>query len=117
MHFHFPFKSVQALIPVIIVISMCLLVACTGDQYAEKIGSVPNPSFEVAEGDRPAEWQERGSRRGGGTLGYENIGRTGTKSVMISSEERTTMSWRTSVPVKLYSQYRLSGWIKTENGL
>ncbi|GMV97868.1 MAG: hypothetical protein AMXMBFR83_22230 [Phycisphaerae bacterium] len=78
------------------------------------VGAVPNPSFEQADGNRPRGW--RTQRWGGdGVFEYAQTGRTGGRSVAISSERGGDVAWTTTVAVEPYSIYRLSAWIKTEN--
>ena len=43
-----------------------------------------NPSFETADGENPAGWRT-GSWGGSGDFAYASVGRTGDRSVMISS--------------------------------
>jgi len=88
-------------------------------EVATKPGTIPNPSFEKADGDNPAGWRKAtyGSE---GEFGYVAGGRTGPqgtakKCVMLSSQSGADIGWLTSVTVKPRSQYRLTGWIKTEN--
>jgi len=81
---------------------------------SQSMNLISNPSFEKSEGGKPLLWKEY--RIGGRPVfEYAAIGRTGIKSVMISSESGANASWGIIVPVKPFSKYRLSGWIKTEN--
>ncbi len=75
---------------------------------------VPNPSFEQASRDNPRSWR-REQWGGQGAFEYATVGRTGQRSVMISSERGADIGWAATVTVEPYSQYRLSGWIKTED--
>jgi len=75
---------------------------------------VPNSSFENADGYNPAQWK-RYTYRGKPEFIYAETGHTGFRSVMISSEEGADASWGIVIPVKPYSRYRISAWIKTEN--
>jgi len=77
-------------------------------------GMIRNPSFEDGGDDKPTGW-ERATYGGQGELKYVEGGRTGKKCVMISSESGADIGWLTSVVVKPRSEYRLTGWIKTEN--
>ncbi|MBM4090835.1 MAG: alpha-N-arabinofuranosidase [Planctomycetes bacterium] len=75
---------------------------------------LPNASFEEADGDRPAQWrQQRWS--GQATFRHAATGRTGARSVSITSERGGDASWTTAVHVTPFARYRLSGWIRTEN--
>jgi len=74
---------------------------------------VPNASFEQADGQRPRAWRQ--NRWGGeGTQTYANTGRTGSRSVELSSDQGGDLSWTATVPVEPFARYRLSGWIKTD---
>lgn len=75
--------------------------------------AIQNPSFEEMEGGLPrgwkmALWQRKAS------LEVDSIAHSGKQSVKISSAEGGDASWTTVAPVKPYSRYRLSGWIKTQ---
>lgn len=75
---------------------------------------VANSSFEEMDGESPRGWRIRNwQRRAEFTV--ESFGRTGERSVMISSERGADASWITAVPIRPFSRYKLSGWIKTED--
>jgi len=76
--------------------------------------ALPNASFEEAADGNPARWKPF-SWAGSGEFTYAETGRTGRRSVMISSTKGGDVAWHTTVPVEPHSTYRLSGWIKTEN--
>ncbi|MFC1734450.1 hypothetical protein ACFL6I_29480, partial [candidate division KSB1 bacterium] len=96
-----------------VILVAVMLSACTGG-YDQELGTVPNPSFEESQDDKPAGWAEY--RFGGRPqFEYADSGRTGAKSVMVSSERGADAAWGVIIPVKPYSQYRLSGWIKTQD--
>jgi len=83
-------------------------------------GAIRNPSFEEAVNNKPTGWETRtyggkGVFKSVFSLGYAEGGHTGKRCVMIASESGGDLGWLTSVPIKPRSQYRLSGWIKTEN--
>ena len=87
-----------------------------GDELAGVTQFVANGSFEEMDGDNPKGWSPRSWQRGGGAeFSVEPSGRSGGRSVMISSEKGADASWLASVPVKPYSRYKLSGWIKTQD--
>jgi len=83
-------------------------------QVATKPGTRKNPSFEKGTKDKPAGW-EKTTYGGKGEFKYVEGGRTGKKCVMLSSTNGADIGWLTSVGVKPNSQYKLTGWIKTEN--
>jgi len=86
-----------------------------GDEFAGVTQFVANPSFEEIEGENPKGWRPRRWERDGAEFKVEPSGRTGSRSVIIASEKGADASWIAVVPVKPYSRYRLSGWVKTEN--
>ncbi len=90
-------------------LAMAAIAAARGDE-----GNLfPNPSFEASDGDLPAGWRPH---TWGGTAEFHHaeIGRSGDRSVQISSSQGADASWTTTVDVEPHSTYRLSGWIKTE---
>jgi len=74
----------------------------------------PNTSFEKEAGGKLAGWKTH-TWGGKGTFSYAEVGRTGGRSVMISSDEGADAGWFAVVPTQPNATYRLSGWIKTEN--
>ena len=74
---------------------------------------IPNSSFEELTDGRPNGWRAT-THSGRGELTVADIGRTGSRSVKISSEQGGDVSWAVRVPVKPRTDYRLTGWIKTE---
>jgi len=75
---------------------------------------IANPSFEKADGDKPQGWRTQ-SWGGKGDLTYAEIGRTGNRSVMISSDAGADIGWSQDVSVRPFARYKLTGWIKTED--
>jgi alpha-N-arabinofuranosidase len=75
---------------------------------------IQNSSFEEIEGDSPRGWNTT-VRQQKPIFQVDFIGHTGKHSAKITSAEGTDSSWTTTTPVAPYSQYRLSGWIKTLN--
>jgi alpha-N-arabinofuranosidase len=87
-----------------------------GDELAGVTQFVTNGSFEEMDGPNPKGWRTRSWQRGGDAVfTAETSGRSGGRSVAIASEKGADASWVATVPVKPYSRYRLSGFIKTEN--
>jgi putative membrane-bound dehydrogenase-like protein len=75
---------------------------------------IPNPSFEQATDGKPANWRTS-THSGRGELTLANTGRTGSHSVKIASTEQGgDISWAVTVPIKPRTDYKLTGWIKTE---
>ncbi len=86
------------------------------DELAGVTQFVANGSFEEMDGEKPKGWTSRNWQRGSDAVfAVEPAGHAGSRSVMISSEKGADASWVATVPIRPYSRYRLSGWIKTEN--
>jgi alpha-N-arabinofuranosidase len=86
------------------------------DELAGVTQFVANGSFEETAGEKPTGWTSRSWQRGGDAVfAIESTGHSGVRSVSISSEKGADASWVAAVPIRPYSRYRLSGWIKTEN--
>jgi len=98
------------------VVRMILLLGVASIGFADSPADnlLPNPSFEDQSDGKPLAW-ESFSWLGTPTFEYAEIGRTGDRSLMISSEEGVDSAWHAKVAVEPRSTYRLSGWIKTEN--
>lgn len=89
-----------------------VLAACGPRQ--EEAAAVPNASFEETGDEGPSHW-EHNAWRGEADFSHAESGRTGSRSVRISSSQGADGSWSAVVRVRPFSSYRLSGWIKTEN--
>lgn len=73
---------------------------------------VPNASFETVRDGRPRGWSEQ--RFGGqATFTHANTGRTGSRSLQITSTSGADAGWQATVRVEPFTRYRLTGWIKT----
>src|SRR4030067_2442212 len=89
-------------------------------QAADELAGVrqvaANGSFEEMDGENPKGWRHRNWQRGSdASFAVGSSGRTGGRSVVISSEKGADASWIAPVPIRPYSRYKLCGWIKTEN--
>lgn len=73
-----------------------------------------NASFENEQNGKPIRWNE-GRHGGSGEFSMANIGHTGTRSAMLSSTSGADIAWAQRVDVSPNTEYKLSGWIKTEN--
>ncbi|MGB8958352.1 MAG: alpha-L-arabinofuranosidase C-terminal domain-containing protein [Candidatus Aminicenantales bacterium] len=86
------------------------------DELAGVTQFIANGSFEEMDGRNPKGWTPRSWQRDGdAAFAVEPTGHAGDRSAAISSEKGADASWVATVPVRPYSRYRLSGWIKTEN--
>ena len=73
-----------------------------------------NGSFERATGARPSGWR---TQTWGGRADFAMVkeGREGTMCVRIDSPQGADAGWTVQVPVRPFSKYKFSGWIKTDN--
>ena len=85
------------------------------DELAGVTQYVANGSFEEMDGQNIKGWTPRRWQRSEATLAVDTLGHSGGRSAVISSEKGADASWVAAVPIRPYSRYRLSGWIKTEN--
>lgn len=77
--------------------------------------AIVNPSFEELAGDVPKGWRKATWQPRAIFEVDSSVAHTGKRSVKISSADGGDVSWSTVVPVKPYSKYKLSGWIKTQD--
>jgi alpha-N-arabinofuranosidase len=86
------------------------------DELAGVTQFVVNGSFEELGGQLPNGWRTRSWQRDGdAAFDVESSGHNGGRSVSISSAKGADASWIATVPIRPYSRYKLSGFIKTEN--
>ena len=83
-------------------------------QTEPRVNLITNGSFEKLSGRRPAGWSVR-NYSGEAAQRIVDEGHTGSRSVEITSSVGADTSWFTDVTVEPQTDYRLSGWIKTEN--
>ncbi len=84
-------------------------------QPADRTNAILNPSFEDMTGDGPAGWRKVTYQPRGTFEIDETVAHTGKRSAKISSAVGGDISWSAVAPVRPYSKYRLSGWIKTKD--
>ena len=77
--------------------SIFIITSCS--KHEQSLGKIPNPSFEKAEDEKPDSWRTY-TWSGEADFGYENMGKTGTRSVAITSTEGADVSWATIISVK-----------------
>jgi putative membrane-bound dehydrogenase-like protein len=78
------------------------------------VNVVPNPSFEEVENDRPLKWKT--ATYSGEASGWlDTRAKEGDYCVALSSEKGADFTWATTAKVEPNTDYRLSGWIQTEN--
>jgi len=95
-------------------LALLVLAAGVALQGGEAVNCLPNPSFESAAGAGPAGWKPA-TWNGRAVFEHGATGRTGDRSAVLTSVEGADVAWAATVPVKPFSVYRLSGWIKTDN--
>jgi putative membrane-bound dehydrogenase-like protein len=74
---------------------------------------IPNSSFEQLSDGKPTGWRTA-THSGRGEWTVADIGHTGSRSVKVSSEQGGDLSWAVTVPVRPRTDYKLTGWIKTD---
>ncbi|MDD4789806.1 MAG: hypothetical protein PHO07_21775, partial [Pirellulales bacterium] len=108
-------KSAATRLPASLLLLAAVLVArLPAAEGPREKNLLANGSFEQAAGDEPTAWKTH-TWQGSGLFEHAAAGRTGQRSVMISSQSGGDLSWLIRVAVEPFSRYRLSGWIKTEN--
>ncbi|HEU0008435.1 MAG TPA: PVC-type heme-binding CxxCH protein, partial [Verrucomicrobiae bacterium] len=75
---------------------------------------LPNASFEELRDGKPVGWRTV-THSGRGEFSVGDTGRSGSRSVKISSVQGADASWSVQIPVKPRADYQLTGWIRTEN--
>ena len=76
-------------------------------------GLIENASFEFSADGKPTAWTTT-TWAGDASFTQEESGHTG-RCVAVASETGADAAWTITVPVVAWTQYRLTGWIKTEN--
>jgi len=87
--------------------------ASTGVSADASGNLIANASFEEQSDGRPAGWRTS-THSGRGQLALADIGHSGSRSAKISSDAGGDISWAIRAPVKPRTDYKLTGWIKTE---
>jgi len=94
-----------------------LIFGCKSDQQAANnngIGIIKNPSAEITDGYIVKDWTFDNWSRNAIHF-YDNVAHDGTKSLFIKADRLAAGRWSTKVLLKPWSNYRFTGWIKTEN--
>ncbi len=87
--------------------------AATHEAAGSPVNLVSNSSFEDQTDGKPTGWRPA-THSGRGEFAAANISHTGGRSVKISSEPGGDVSWAARAEVKPRTDYKLTGWIKTE---
>jgi putative membrane-bound dehydrogenase-like protein len=85
-----------------------------GGAKASKKNLIPNASFEEADGLKPKGWSIR-NWSGEATQAVVAKGRSGKNAIRLSAEKMSESGYHIDIKVKPYMNYRLTGWVKTEN--
>ncbi len=75
--------------------------------------ALSNSSFEEINGERPSGWAPV-THGGRGSFSVADTGHSGGHSIKITSENGGDLSWAGHAKVKPRTEYKLTGWIKTE---
>ncbi|TNF37918.1 MAG: alpha-L-arabinofuranosidase, partial [Bacteroidetes bacterium] len=88
-----------------------LITSCTGSTGQGTV--IPNPSAEEGTGSLVNGWT--GETRGGSMIAfYDYEAHQGKRSLMLQSNRPSGGRWMTKVELKPWSEYRFTGWVKTE---
>lgn len=85
----------------------------TSTEPQPQVNLMGNPSFEEGSDGRPTGWRST-THSGRGEFTVGEPGRTGLRSVRISSSTGGDLSWAHRVRLKPRTDYVLRGWIRTE---
>jgi len=91
------------------------LVSGAGQTKPAIANALANASFEDLDAGAPKAWFKATHQPRGAFDVDAAVAHGGGKSARISSTEGGDLSWSQVVPVKPYSKYRLSGWIKVQD--
>jgi len=101
----------------LLIASALILAGCTVKESTEggnKYGVIENPSAELTDGSVIKGWTSDPRARSAVHF-YDNVARSGTKSLFIQADRFANGRWSSKVLLKPWSKYRFTGWIKTEN--
>lgn len=88
-----------------------VLSSCTGNKVQTSI--IQNPSAEDGSGSTVTGWNAE--TRGGALIAfYDYEAHQGKRSLMLQSNRPAGGRWMTKVLLKPYSEYKFTGWVKTE---
>lgn len=93
-------------------IAFTVFFACQNKEVNDTI--IPNFSFEKASLTVVDDWYPEPRSRDAITF-YDFESHEGKRSLMISSDKPSNARWMAKVELKPWSEYRFTGWIKTDN--
>jgi alpha-N-arabinofuranosidase len=95
-------------------IAMLLTCLAIGAAHAQEPQPIPNPGFEERAEEGPVGWSARDWSEGA-IFAHVDEGREGGWCVRIDADQGADASWSTTIAVRPFAEYRLSGWIRTED--
>jgi len=96
----------------IILAAVLIITSCAGNQV--QVSIIPNPSAELGSGSAVTGWTAE--TRGGNMIAfYDYLAHEGQRSLMLNSPRPAGGRWMTKVELKPWSEYKFTGWVKTEN--
>ena len=96
----------------IILAAALIITSCTANRG--KVSIIPNPSAEEGTGSTVTGWNAE-TQRGGMIAFYDYESHQGKRSLMLNSTRPAGGRWMTKVQLKPWSEYRFTGWVKTED--
>lgn len=106
-------KRVFSFLPILLI----FIVSCSSNQSEkgrQATGVISNASAEITDGAVVKDWSYDSWARNVIHF-YDNVAHAGTKSLLIKADRFAYGRWSTKVLLKPWSQYRFTGWIKTED--
>ncbi len=91
-----------------------LFCSCSKNCRKNSNDIIPNPSVEEIKYGLVTDWRAETWSRDV-TLIYDYCSHLGKRSLMIFTDKADYGRWMTKVPLKPWSTYRFTGWVKTEN--
>jgi alpha-N-arabinofuranosidase len=95
----------------IILAAALIITSCTVNRG--QVSLIPNPSAEEGTGSTVTGWNAE--TRGGSMIAfYDYEAHQGKRSLMLQSNRPAGGRWMTKVELKPWSEYRFTGWVRTE---
>lgn len=94
----------------------CVAAADAYEAGSGATNELSNSGFENGSGGNPTGWQQDAWMSNGATFKWDNVeAHNGDRSAMLQATTANDIRWIQAVTLQPNTNYRLSGWIKTEN--
>ena len=96
-----------------IILAAALVISSCTVNRGQQVSIIPNPSAEEGSGSTVTGWNAE--TRGGAMIAfYDYEAHSGKRSLMLNSTRPAGGRWMTKVELKPWSEYKFTGWVKTE---